>query len=102
LDDRHALTVVIATKGYPGSYPKGSEITLPKDSDPLVIIFHAGTQQSDDRLLASGGRVLTVTGLGSSLIEARDRAYEAVSSIQWSEGFFRRDIGWRALSPNLD
>ena len=102
LDDRHALTVVMATKGYPGSYPKGSEITLPKDSDPQVIIFHAGTQQSDDRLLASGGRVLTVTGLGSSLIEARDRAYEAVSSIQWSEGFFRRDIGWRALSPNLD
>ena len=104
LDDRHALTIVMATQGYPGSYPKGSEITLPPDTstDPNVIVFHAGTQREDKRLLASGGRVLTVTGLGRSLIEARDRAYGAVNSIQWPEGFFRRDIGWRALSPNKD
>ncbi len=102
LDDRHALTVVMATTGYPGSYAKGSEITLPAETDPQVIIFHAGTQHSDNRLLANGGRVLTVTGLGTSLIEARDRAYQAVDSIQWSEGFFRRDIGWRALTPNTD
>ena len=102
LDDRHALTVVMATQGYPGSYPKGSEITLPTNTDPNVIIFHAGTQRDGARLLANGGRVLTVTGLGNSLIEARDRAYGAVNAIQWPEGFFRRDIGWRALSPNKD
>ena len=104
LDDRHALTIVMATQGYPGSYPKGSEITLPPDTstDPNVIVFHAGTQREGKRLLASGGRVLTVTGLGRSLIEARDRAYGAVNAIQWPEGFFRRDIGWRALSPNKD
>ena len=63
---------------------------------------HAGTQHSDNRLLANGGRVLTVTGLGTSLIEARDRAYQAVDSIQWTEGFFRRDIGWRALQADPD
>ena len=102
LDDRHALTVVMATAGYPGSYDKGSEITLPTQNDPSVIVFHAGTQTDGERLLASGGRVLTVTGLGNSLIEARDRAYGAVNAIQWPEGFFRRDIGWRALSPNTD
>lgn len=102
-DGQHALTVVMATQGYPGAYEKGSTITLPDTSARDVIIFHAGTQHAaDGGLRAVGGRVLTVTGLGASLTEARDRAYAAVDSIQWSEGFFRRDIGWRALTPSTD
>ena len=102
-DGQHALTVVMATQGYPGAYEKGSTITLPDTSARDVIIYHAGTQHADDGgLRAVGGRVLTVTGLGASLTEARDRAYAAVDSIQWSEGFFRRDIGWRALTPSTD
>lgn len=102
-DGKHALTVVMATQGYPGAYEKGSTITLPDTSARDVIIFHAGTQHAaDGGLRAVGGRVLTVTGLGASLTEARDRAYAAVDSIQWSEGFFRRDIGWRALTPSTD
>ncbi|WP_170569415.1 phosphoribosylamine--glycine ligase [Ruegeria atlantica] len=97
--DDHALTVVMAANGYPGSYEKGSVISglegLPEDSANMV--FHAGTKSSDGRIVASGGRVLNVTARGASLQEARDRAYSAVDGIDWPEGFFRRDIGWRAL-----
>ncbi len=95
--DLHALTVVMATRGYPGDYPRGSEI---RGLDALageegVIIFHAGTRREDGRLLAVGGRVLDVTGLGASLAEARERAYRAIARIDWPEGFYRRDIGAR-------
>ena len=102
LADQHALTVVMATAGYPGDYQRGSEITLPPSPDSNVIIFHAGTRREGQRLLAAGGRVLTVTGLGDSLTQARERAYTAVDSIHWPEGFFRRDIGWRALQADPD
>ncbi len=95
----HALTVVMAAKGYPGAYQKGSEIRgldqLPEDSHHMV--FHAGTAEREGRLEANGGRVLNVTARGGSLREARDRAYGMVDRIDWPEGFFRRDIGWRAL-----
>ena len=95
----HALTVVMAAKGYPGAYQKGSEIRgldqLPEDSNHMV--FHAGTAEREGRLEANGGRVLNVTARGGSLREARDRAYGMVEKIDWPEGFFRRDIGWRAL-----
>jgi len=101
LDTQHALTVVLATQGYPGDYEKGSAITLPQPTDN-VIVFHAGTARDGEALLANGGRVLTVTGLGDSLATARERAYAAVESIHWPEGFFRRDIGWRALAPTKD
>ena len=95
----HALTVVMAAKGYPGAYQKGSEIRglgrLPEDSHHMV--FHAGTAGREGRIKANGGRVLNVTARGGSLREARDRAYGMVDRIDWPEGFFRRDIGWRAL-----
>jgi phosphoribosylamine--glycine ligase len=95
----HALTVVMAARGYPGAYAKGSEIrgldALPEDSAHMV--FHAGTALRESRLVASGGRVLNVTARGASLGEARDRAYAMVDRIDWPEGFCRRDIGWRAL-----
>ncbi|MFO1048318.1 MAG: phosphoribosylamine--glycine ligase [Geminicoccaceae bacterium] len=97
----HALTVVLAAQGYPGSYATGSEIRGLEalGSDPDLLVFHAGTRRdAEGRLLAAGGRVLDVTGLGPSLAVARDKAYAAVDRIDWPEGFCRRDIGWRALA----
>ena len=96
----HALTVVIAAKGYPGDYEKGSVINGIEDApeDSFHQIFHAGTARRDGAITANGGRVLNVTARGASLIEARDRAYGLADAIDWPEGFFRRDIGWRALS----
>ncbi len=97
--DDHALTVVMAARGYPGAYGKGSAIhgldALPEDSHHMV--FHAGTTRTETALTATGGRVLNVTARGATLAEARDRAYALVDRIDWPEGFCRRDIGWRAL-----
>ena len=94
-----ALCVVVAAKGYPGSYEKGTEIRGldAAASDPAVEIFHAGTKADGDRILANGGRVLGVTALGTTVAEAQKRAYGAVDAIDWPEGFCRRDIGWRAV-----
>jgi phosphoribosylamine--glycine ligase len=98
--DDNALTVVMATQGYPGTYAKGSQIRgleeLPEDSRHMV--FHAGTAQRDAQIIATGGRVLNVTARGATLREAHDRAYAMVDRIDWPAGFCRRDIGWRALS----
>ncbi len=93
-----ALTVVMATVGYPGSYEKGSEIRGADglDSEDLVV-FHAGTKRDGDRLLANGGRVLNVTALGHSVAEAKQRAEAAIAQIDWPEGFHRHDIGWREV-----
>ncbi|QYX56927.1 phosphoribosylamine--glycine ligase [Roseovarius sp. SCSIO 43702] len=97
--DDHAMTVVLAAKGYPGSYAKGSVIggieSCPEDS--FHMMFHAGTAMKDGRIVAAGGRVLNATARGASLREARDRAYALVEKVDWPEGFYRRDIGWRAL-----
>lgn len=65
---------------------------------PGVEIFHAGTRRDGTRLLANGGRVLNVAARGRTVSEARDRVYEAISRIDWPEGFYRRDIGWRAIA----
>jgi phosphoribosylamine--glycine ligase len=93
-----ALTVVMATKGYPGSYGKGSEISGARaQNSSTVQVFEAGTVERDGRLFAAGGRVLNVSALGSSVEEAKRRAYEAVDRISWPDGFCRRDIGWRAI-----
>ena len=95
----HAITVVLAADGYPGSYEKGSVIrgldTVPEDSSHMV--FHAGTGRENGAFVARGGRVLAVTARAASLQEARDTAYAMVDRIDWPEGFCRRDIGWRAL-----
>lgn len=95
----HALTVVMAAKGYPGDYRKGSEIRGLGDclEDSRNIMFHAGTALQNGRTVASGGRVLNATARGDSLAEAVKRAYALADRIDWPEGFFRRDIGWRAL-----
>lgn len=95
----HAMTVVMAAKGYPGAYEKGSVIrgleALSEDS--VNMTFHAGTAVKDGRIIASGGRVLNVTARGETLQEAATRAYGLVNRIDWPGGFCRRDIGWRAL-----
>lgn len=96
--DDFAVTVILATKGYPGEYGKGSLIKgLDSAARDGVKIFHAGTKRDGDRVLANGGRVLNVCALGSSVGKARQRAYAAVDRIDWPEGFCRRDIGWRAV-----
>ena len=97
--DEAALLVVMAANGYPGSYQKGTKITVPDGlENDQIRVFHAGTIRRDDGpLLANGGRVLGVTGVGSSIAEAQKLAYQAVDQISWPEGFCRRDIGWQAI-----
>jgi len=94
-----ALTVVMAAKGYPGDYARGSLIEGLEAAAAVegVQIFHAGTKAAGGRILANGGRVLNVAALGKTVAEARARAYQAVDRIRWVEGFCRRDIGHRAL-----
>ena len=94
-----ALTVVMAAKGYPGSYAKGSVIEGLDAAGGVdgVEIFHAGTRAEAGRILANGGRVLDVSALGETVRQAQARAYEAVARIRWPEGFYRHDIGWRAV-----
>lgn len=97
--DDHAITVVYAAEGYPGKYEKGSVIKGLEgiDETSLLTIFHAGTTQVGAEITATGGRVLNVTARGSSLSEAHQNAYAACEAIDWPEGFYRKDIGWRAL-----
>ncbi len=97
--DEAAMVVVMAAEGYPGAYEKGSEIKGLERAGDIdgVTIFHAGTRQESGRILASGGRVLGVTALGSNVGEAQAKAYRAVDAIDWPQGFSRRDIGWRAI-----
>lgn len=97
----HAITIVMAANGYPDSYEKGAIIgglsALPETSSQMV--FHAGTTLKDGAVTASGGRVLNVTARGATLAEAAQRAYEMVEQIDYPDGFYRNDIGWRALRP---
>jgi phosphoribosylamine--glycine ligase len=95
-----ALTVVMAAKGYPGSYAKGSVIERLDEAANIegVEIFHAGTAEQDGRIVANGGRVLNVSALGKTVAEARNHAYAAIDRIHWPEGFCRRDIGARAVA----
>jgi phosphoribosylamine--glycine ligase len=95
----HVMTVVMAAKGYPDDYSRGSEIGGLDAAAAVegVTIFHAGTRIEDGRVFADGGRVLNVTGRGATLEQARAHAYAAIERIDWPGGFCRRDIGWRVL-----
>jgi phosphoribosylamine--glycine ligase len=96
--DDHAMTVVLAAKGYPGAVARGEPIGLAESDDPRVKVFHAGTRRADGRLVSNGGRVLNATARAATLAEARDLAYAALDAVEWPGGFARRDIGWRALA----
>jgi len=95
---RSAITVVMASGGYPGEYKKGKPISGLETMPDGAIVFHAGTERRDDTCYTAGGRVLNVTAMGNSLAGARDLAYEAVERISFEGAFFRRDIGHRALT----
>lgn len=97
--DDHAMTIVMAADGYPGSYEKGTIIngldTLQETSSEMT--FHAGTADNDGETIATGGRVLNITARGATLQDAHARAYDMIKKIDWPEGFYRNDIGHRAL-----
>jgi len=97
---RTAMCVVMASGGYPGSYEKGKPISGLEAAGALedVVVFHAGTAAKDGRIVTAGGRVLGVTGIGASLKEASDKAYEAVGLISWEGERHRTDIGKRDLA----
>jgi phosphoribosylamine--glycine ligase len=95
-----ALTVVMAARGYPGHYEKGSIIAGLNEAEKIddVEIFHAGTKDERGHIVANGGRVLNVSALGNTVSQARERAYAAIHRIRWPEGFCRRDIGYQAIA----
>ena len=96
---RHAVTVVVAARGYPGTPASGGlvgEIDA-AEQVPGVTVFHAGTARCDEGLVAKGGRVLAVTAVADTFANARARAYRAVDQIDFADGFWRRDIGWREV-----
>jgi phosphoribosylamine--glycine ligase len=92
--DESAVTVVLASDGYPDAPKTGVEISLPATSE--AMIYHAGTALADNRLLSTGGRVLTVTGLGNNLTIAREKAYKAIAQISLANSFYRSDIALTA------
>lgn len=97
-----SLLVVLASRGYPGSYSEGSMIRNLEEAEllnPGVKIFHAGTDfDASENVVATGGRVLGVTAIGPDIASAQTKAYQAVDALNWPEGFCRRDIGWRAVA----
>jgi phosphoribosylamine--glycine ligase len=100
LADKHAMTVIVAARGYPEAPVGGGLIGQIEAAEQVegVTVFHAGTGHSDGRLVARGGRVLAVTAVADSFANARARAYRAVDQIDFADGFHRRDIGWRELA----
>jgi phosphoribosylamine--glycine ligase len=93
--DEAGVLITMAARGYPGTYEKGSVIGGIEEAEAMedVVVFHAGTKHEGDRLLASGGRVLSVTALGPDLKGASEQAYRAAEAVVWPGGFYRRDIG---------
>jgi phosphoribosylamine--glycine ligase len=97
---KHAMTVIVAARGYPGTPVGGGAIRAIEAAEQVegVTVFHAGTALGDHGLVAKGGRVLAVTAVGDTFVSARARAYRAVDQIDFADGFHRRDIGWRELA----
>jgi phosphoribosylamine--glycine ligase len=98
-DPRPALAVVASSRGYPGKYETGSEITGVADADSMrdVKVFHSGTAMRGDTLVTDGGRVLSVTALGNTIADAQKRAYQAIDKIKFEGMHYRRDIAHQAL-----
>jgi len=96
--NKAAVCVVMAAKGYPEKYQKGTEIkNLEKIEGGGAMVFHAGTIKKDDKILANGGRVLGLVGMGSDVKKAREKAYEAVDLVDWKDGYFRKDIAFYSI-----
>ncbi len=102
-DPRTAVTVVLASGGYPGKYESGKSISGLEEAAKIegVQLFHAGTKRDGDEVKTAGGRVLAVTALGSTMERARSRAYEAVSRIRFEHCHYRRDIALNAVRANV-
>jgi phosphoribosylamine--glycine ligase len=101
-DDRAALGVVLASSGYPASASKGGQISgLDNDFPAGTKVFHAGTARQDNDVVTAGGRVLCVTALGETVLQAQESAYQAVAKINWDGMFYRKDIGHRAIKRAL-
>jgi phosphoribosylamine--glycine ligase len=100
LAPRHAMTVIVAARGYPASPASGGTIRAIEAAEQVegVTVFHAGTAMADGKLVAKGGRVLAVTAVADTFANARARAYRAVDQIDFADGFHRRDIGWREVA----
>jgi phosphoribosylamine--glycine ligase len=100
LSPRHAMTVIVAARGYPGTPASGGLIREIEAAEQVegVTVFHAGTAIAEHGLVAKGGRVLAVTAVAETFANARARAYRAVDQIDFADGFHRRDIGWRELA----
>ena len=98
-DDKKCITIVLCAKGYPGEYIKDKEIKNLSNIhlDKNNQIFHAGTYEDKDKIFSKGGRVLNITSSGNDLNEARDNSLINLAKINWDHGFFRKDIGWRAI-----
>ena len=96
------MTIVLCSKGYPGNYIKNSEIkNLSKiESDKNNQIFHAGTYEKNNKIFSNGGRVLNITSVANNLLEARNKSLNNLEKINWDDGFFRKDIGWRAVKKD--
>ena len=99
LTGRHAMTVIVAARGYPGTPAGGGAIRDIEAAEQVegVTVFHAGTASEDGQIVARGGRVLAVTAVADSFANARARAYRAIDQIDFADGFHRKDIGWREL-----
>ena len=93
-----AMVVVLASRGYPGSYPKGEVITEPSDMIEGSVLIHAGTKAEDGKVVTSGGRVLGAVGMGPTLMEAKDKVYQLAKAVQFESKYFRSDIAHREFS----
>ncbi len=101
---KSCMTVVLCSKGYPGIYKKNSEIkNLKKISmNENDQVFHAGTYEKNKKIYSNGGRVLNITSLAKNLLKAKNKCLDNIKKINWTDGFFRRDIGWRAIKKDED
>jgi len=97
-DDRCAVGVVMAAGGYPGDYRKGDIISFPETTPESCRVFHAGTRLENGQAVTAGGRVLCVTALGDSVLDAQQKAYALTKMIHWDGAFYRQDIGYRAIA----
>ena len=97
IDNVNLVCVVLASEGYPESYPTGEEITGVDSSSEESFVFNAGTKKQDGKILTNGGRVLGVTALGDTLESAIANAYALVEKISWAHKFCRKDIGKKGL-----